>query len=156
MAVKFVEKPKAATKAKAKAKAGSHDATMEEIKAMVDELGALDDFLKSISTKIKRHEELNKTIAAKGDEILKPEETLVVAGEKYAVELGAKGNETKLKDGELTFIESLLNDIEPGLFLKLAKVGITDLRKYLTPQQMKLVSDTKRTKKRTVKVAKLA
>lgn len=88
-----------------------------------------------------------KEILKSVDEVLHESVDVTLLGEDYDLVIGPKGQRTSITD-PLAAAKMLGED----LFLKLAKVSITDLKKYLTPEQVAQVTETKYSTKRRVKV----
>lgn len=88
-----------------------------------------------------------KEILTAVDEVIDEATDIVLNGEEYDLVIGPKGQRTALVD-TLKAAEMLGED----LFLKLATVSITNLKKYLTPEQVAAVTETSYATKRRVKV----
>lgn len=154
MGVTIVKK-KTAGKSKAKSKATSK--TLVDM-VEVDELGELELKMEPLLAKLapmqKRQGELKSLIVEFADNNNDAADKVSIYGEEFVVNCAAKGNSTLITD--LHKAHDILEDIEEGLFMILAKVGITDLKKYMTPSQLKLVTETVRTTKRKTSLVKLA
>lgn len=97
---------------------------------------------------------LEKSVSASEKEILKAVDEVIdesvditLLGEDYDLVIGPKGQRTEVTN-TLRAAELLGED----LFLKLATVSITNLKKYLTPEQVAEVTKTEYKTKRRVKV----
>lgn len=88
-----------------------------------------------------------KAILATVDDVVDPETGLTLYGHKHDVVLGPKGNQTDVvntaKAAEFLGFE---------LFVELAKLSVTDLKKYLTPDQFEKVTKVNPKRKRRVKI----
>lgn len=115
----------------------------------------------TLSAKLAKREEsiapLKKQVDALQAEILGDTDKVVASNVKvtlqgitHEMQLGMKGNKTELVDAERAF--ELLGF---ELFLKLAKVSITALKEYMTPEQVAEVTKVERKNKRRIKVVKL-
>lgn len=98
----------------------------------------------------KQVSDLEKGLIGAVDEILDPSVKFVLVGNEYEVPLSAQGQRTELADADKAAF--FLGD---ELFMKLAKVSVTDLKAYLTPEQLAQVMVTSYKIKRRVKVEKL-
>lgn len=152
--IKQKEKPKAKTKGKAKAKAVSN---LHEAEELVDAIGLIQEQMKPLQEALapltKQYSKLNTDLLEIVDKEFAAESKTTLVGENYSAEVGAKGNSTIITDMEQA--QKTLEQVEEGLFLLLAKVGITELRQYLTPKQLEKITETNRTGKRRVKVTTL-
>ena len=88
-----------------------------------------------------------KEILNSVDEVFDEATDVTLFGEEFDLVIGPKGQRTTLVD-TLKAAEMLGED----LFLKLATISITNLKKYLTPEQVEAVTETKYATKRRVKV----
>jgi hypothetical protein len=88
-----------------------------------------------------------KAILATVDDVVNPTTGLTLFGDEHDVVLGPKGNKTEVintaKAAELLGFD---------LFVELAKLSITDLNKYLTPDQVAEVTKKSPKNKRRVKI----
>ena len=95
-------------------------------------------------------DKLKTEIVTMADELYPPEQDVDVVGVKHTAKISARGKDTKLKEeGGKEALYELLGE---ETFINLCKFGITDLRKYLTEDQCKLVLVEERTKARTFKL----
>lgn len=109
-----------------------------ELDAKIEEAG-----LKSLQTEIA---DLEKELLAEADILLEPEEKRVING----VEIGAKGNQTTISD--IIKVAEILTKQSPTLFFEVANPSITELRRYMTPQELEQCTETKATRKRTLRI----
>ena len=91
--------------------------------------------------------EMEKGILGAVDAVVAPHVGIDLQGEENELKLGPKG-----KRAEVTDIELVFDMLGKELFLKLAKIGITDLKAYLTPDQVEAVTASEFKTKRRVKV----
>ena len=117
----------------------------------------VDDFAQSVialGKKEKKRAPLKKAVTAQEksiidavDEVLVPSAEITLTGTEYDVHLGPQGQRTEVVD-----ILKAVEFLGEELFLKLAKISVTDLKKYLTPEQVAQVTETEYKTKRRVKV----
>lgn len=69
----------------------------------------------------------------------------VEAGNKFQAEIGKKANIREVSD--MKMVQELLDDQQPGLFMKLAKINLGDLDDYLTPEERQAVITPSRGKR---------
>ena len=150
-----ISKNKKKVQKKPKAKASATPIYIEEAIDQIGELQAklepLEDQIQPITAEIAK---LKKTVLEYTDEAYPPEEKTTLYGDEYSVEWSAKGNATDITDMEA--VQEILESVEEGLFLILAKVGITDLKKYMTPKQLEKCTETVRRNARRLKLLKKA
>lgn len=129
----------------------------DQIAAKLDELGDLYTQLvpakKTVADMQKQYKPLFEVIEEYVDTNAEADEEVTLQTEKYAAVFGPHANMTKVAAPGKTF--KMLESIEKGLGQKLMTFGITDLRKYLTEEQFNSVTETTRSKARTVKIAEL-
>lgn len=153
MAVKFKTKGKAKTQAKkktSKAKTGVID-------KLVNKLGDLYRVMSPMQDAIKVHQKIWKPlfseISTLVDETTDAGKTKSLTTDKYVAAFTAHGNVTSVTDADKAF--KLLEGVEKGLAWKLMGFSITELRKYLTPDQFDSITETNRTKARSVTITVL-
>jgi len=88
-----------------------------------------------------------KAILATVDDVVDPATGLTLHGYNHEVVLGPKGNKT-----EVVNVAKAAEYLGFDLFMELASVSITDLKKYLTPDQVEEVTKVSRKNKRRVKI----
>lgn len=88
-----------------------------------------------------------KAILATVDDVVDPETGLTLYGNKHDVVLGPKGNQTDVVD-----TAKAAEFLGFELFIELAKLSVTDLKKYLTPDQFEKVTKVNPKRKRRVKI----
>lgn len=129
----------------------------EQIAQKLDELGDLYVQLipakKAVAGLQKQYKPLFEVIEEFVDTDAEPDEEVTLQTDKYAAVFGAHANQTKVVAPGKTF--KILESIEKGLGQKLMSFSITELRKYLTEDQFNSVTETTRSKARTVKIAEL-
>lgn len=152
MPIKYVQKQK--PKAQPKVEVVDQAVELEEMVDTLGELKAKIDPLKAqLDPLVKAYNNAEAALLAIVDEEFDAAVKAEVVGTKYAVKAGPKAKATVVTD--LESAATILEEIEDGLFMLLAKVGITDLRKYMTPDQFEAVTSTDRTGKRKVSVENL-
>lgn len=106
--------------------------------------------IKDLEAKLKPFKEEHAKLQAMVDELdLGDDATDVINGDRYRVEIGARGNSRSIKD--LAKAKKFLGD---KLFMQLATVTLKNLDDYLTPPQREEVIETNRTK-RSMKIEKV-
>lgn len=93
---------------------------------------------------------LEKGIIGAVDEVIAAGIGFTLTGNQYEVQLGAQGEKTAVTNNE-----DVIDEIGQELFNKLAKVSITDLKAYCTPDQLEKITKKAFAIKRRVKVEKL-
>lgn len=147
--------PKSTTKPKAKAKKTPKSVAkfQDRLNEIADEICDIDDEIEPLQAKLKelqlKRKPLEDEARGIGDEHFKKDEKVMMNGEKACYELSAKSNTTEITDKES--VRDELEKVEPGLFITLANVGITELRKYLTPKVLEKVTETFRSGTRKLK-----
>lgn len=118
---------------------------------VVDEYGSLVAELKDATEKLapltSKVSELAKGIIGAVDEIIDPSVPMVLDGNDYRLNLGAKGVKLMSADSE-----AVIYELGTELFMKLAKVSITDLKAYCTPEQLEKITTSTFSIKRRMKV----
>lgn len=121
--------------------------------SIVDNLGTLNIQIATIKLQLKRLEaakvELESQVLAtiEGE---KEESELKVNGRDFIATVSAVPFKSELIDKAKALV--ILERIEPGLAFELCKLGLVDLKKYLTDNQYNLVVSTKRSGKRQIKL----
>jgi hypothetical protein len=106
--------------------------------------------LEKIAPLTKEVAALEKGINGAVDEVIDPSVGLDLVGIDFELKLGPKGSRVSLSDAE-----GLLDMIGQELFLKLASVKVTDLKAYLTPDQLAKVTKSEYAIKRRMKIEAL-
>lgn len=96
---------------------------------------------------VKEVASLEKGILGAVDEVVDPGTPLDLQGYKNELKIGAKGEKTSLEDVEIA--RDILGD---ETFMKLVSISITDLKKYMTPEQVDQVTSKSYAIKRRMKV----
>ena len=81
------------------------------------------------------------------DEVIDPSTPMVLDGDEYQIKLGAQGVKLISEDSE-----AVIDELGMELFLKLAKVSMTDLKAYCTPDQLERITTKTFAIKRRIKV----
>lgn len=119
------------------------DKLTRQYKAIKAELNAILEQAKPLQAELA---EVEAKLLAEADDVMEPSEKQVVNG----VEIGAKGKQVSVTDN--IKVAELLTKQSPTLFFELAKPGLTELRKYLTPDELKQCTKTEHSRKRVIKV----
>ena len=147
-----VTKKKAKAKAKAKASGKARVTPIELDK--VDQYVNLDRKIAAAEAKLKpykaKRDELNVELLEFVDATTKPLETKTLEGEEFSIEFSAKGKTTDITDKIAA--AKMLEKVKKGLAMELATFGITALKDYLTPEQMKEISkeDPRNARRKTI------
>ena len=120
---------------------------VDEFAMLKAEVTVIEDDLKPMLNKVKQMEQ---GIIGAVDEVISPGTPFTLVGNEFELQLGAQGTRTVISDSE-----AVVDELGIELFLKLAKVSITDLRAYCTPEQLEKITKTTFATKRRVKVEKL-
>ena len=105
----------------------------------------------AIEPKVNKLKKLEASLLKTVDDNVNAALAIDLVGNDFEVAVGAMGNKTELVDAELA--QDMLGE---DVFMKLAKVSLTDLKSYLTPDQYAEVTKTTRKNKRRIgKVQKL-
>lgn len=120
--------------------------------ALVDEYGKLDNLVTAFNTGpvATRFKECKEALNKRLEDELEPQDGATLTGHHFRLEVGSAAKAAaKITDMHLT--HQYLGD---DLFFKVAKVTLSDLKKYLTPDQLAQVldQDTGYTKRRKVAV----
>lgn len=93
---------------------------------------------------------LEKSIIGAVDEVVDPSVSIDLQGNENELKLGPKGQRTSLSEAEKVY-----DMVGSELFFKLATIKVTDLKSYLTPDQLEEVTKSSYVIKRRVKVEAL-
>lgn len=163
MAIKFKTTQKLQTPVATEVSA--YAAEIDEIGNMVAEADALEATLtKAVKDKLAKIASIRKDAKAKttalaakitedNAEVRDPNDTFSEKGAEFIAELGKRGTLREITD--LPMIKQLMDDQDPDLFMKLAKMNIGDVDAYLTPEERELVLKTE-LKDRSIKIVKRA
>ncbi len=152
MAVKIIKKGKAKVTQKKASKTKT-----SVLHKLVNKLG--DKYLEMVPHQAalkpltKEWKPLFSAVQTAVDEKNKPEDAPSVTTGKYVAAFTAHGIVTSVTDASKAF--KLLEGVEKGLAWKLMGFSITELRKYLTPDQFESLTEQKRTKARSVTITYL-
>lgn len=118
---------------------------------VVDEYGTLSAELKDAKDQLvplaSKVADLAKGIIGAVDEVIDPGTPMVLDGNDYRIDLGAQGVKLVPADSE-----AVIDELGLELFMKLAKVSITDLKAYCTPEQLEKITTSTFGIKRRIKV----
>lgn len=151
MAVKFK------SKGKTQAKKKTSKAKTSVLNKLVDKLGAVHRLMKPLQDGVKVHQKnwkpLFSEIQTLVDETTDAGKETSVTTEKNVAAFTPHGIVTTVTDSDKAF--KLLESVEKGLAWKLMGFSITELRKYLTPDQFESITEESRTKARSVTITYL-
>lgn len=118
---------------------------------LVDEYASKKSKLDKKTAKIaplkKEVDKLEKGILGAVDEVIHPSNPIDLSGIESELKIGKQGLRTELSDAEAVF-----DILGAEVFFKLAKISTTDLKAYLTPDQLKEVTISKYAIKRRIKI----
>ena len=150
MALVFKSKEEAVSEAPVEK--GIEDMSLEELADKYAELSAKAEKIlekaKPINLEIS---EIQKAIMERVDSQIEPTEKMVVKASTVWVEIGEKA-----KSRTITDMEKVVELFGTETFLKVAKVGLADIDKYLTPEQIALCVSEEKTGRRSIKFTKKA
>jgi hypothetical protein len=158
MAVTFVSKTKAQVEPGQQKKTSYvQDVLMNDLKLMAPELAEKRWVVDEYTSKLKIAKQDYDVVETRFLEhveglSLSPTAKLLVEAEGVDVLIGGKGKERKVSSTHDVF--ALLEMIKPGLAFELMNFKLTDLDKYLTPDQLNEVLEIEFGKKRSIKVLK--
>ena len=151
MAVKFAKKGKAQTKKKVT------KAKPSVLNKLVDKLGAVHRLMHPLQDAVKIHQKdwkpLFSEVQTLVDETTDRGKEVSVTTENNVAAFTPHGIVTAVTDSAKAF--KLLESVEKGLAWKLMGFSITELRKYLTPDQFESITEENRTKARSVTITYL-
>lgn len=152
-AAKTKTSPKSSMKASLGAEEGASVINQPVTTDVVDEFLALDAKLKKHAAKVAddqaRYDELKKQIVALVDETTDAEKDVVLVGAEQTgkIEVSEKTMQTTLTD-----IDAAKKFMGKDTFFKVAKIGVGDLKDYLTPEQREQCTKTERSGSRRLKI----
>jgi hypothetical protein len=119
---------------------------------LVNELGDLHRKMAPLQDSVKEYQKVWKPlfsdVVEKVDVDNDDDKKVSVKTDRYVAAFTEHGNTTAVTDAQAVF--KMLDKVEKGLAWKLMGFGITDLRKYLTPKQFDSITETERTKARSI------
>lgn len=128
------------------APAKTHDDATE----IVDKLAILDETIKELKKQLKPFEDKKKELTTKFQDDIDseylPDDKDTIKGDNYYCEFGAKSKSTNITD--VKKLHELLGD---DVFYEIAKVGIGDIKKYLSLQEQAAVIEEVQEGKRSLK-----
>lgn len=146
MAVTIV-KPKAKSEEQVDSAQIVQPEVIDEYASLRTKLDKKKDKLKPLEKKVGS---LEKGILGAVDAVLDPSASIDLQGEENELKVGPQGQRAELVD-----TEKAMDILGQELFLKLAKISMTDLKAYMTPEQISEVTESKYAIKRRVKVEAL-
>lgn len=136
MGVTITVKPKTKAVSGAKAKAAVA-APVTDLKVKVDELVVLSKQVEDFKPVNKKYLALRKELLETAEPEYTAAENILMSGTLGQVQWGPKADERTITD--MRKVHKILGD---AAFYALVKIGLTDLDKYLTPEQKKMVVKT--------------
>lgn len=121
----------------------------DELASLVDEAGAMASEVEAAKALIKKYEDLRKQIVAKATVGVSPEDSTSVQGDQFVAKIGSCADKRSVTDKGAIY-EAVGNDT----FVELANFKLTDLDKYLTPDQLAKACDSARTGARRTTIAR--
>lgn len=133
-----IVKPKEAEKPAENLTPASSEKTVDQLsdEELADLYGNLSDQVQAANMNpvFARFEQVQKELQKRLEEQLEPQDTAELTGDHWELNIGAAAkNPRVLVDGAIPKIQAALG---VDTFGKIAKVGIGDLEKYMTPQQL--------------------
>ena len=122
----------------------------EKVDAYVEAQQELDDAMDGLQVLSKQVAQLKKDLVSEAN-TRGAEETPVLKGTDHEVRFGPRANKTVFVDVEK--IKKLLSKSD---FMSIVKVGVGDVKRYLTPKQQKKVLKSERSGARSMKVERRA
>lgn len=119
----------------------------ETVDEYADLRAKLDKRQEKLAPLVKEVSSLEKGILGAVDEVVDPSTPLNLTGYENELVIGAKGEKTTLD--EVGLVRDMVGD---DVFMKLVTISVTNLKKYLTPEQLELVTSSKYAIKRRMKV----
>lgn len=138
MAISITKQKKTAEKAVESLVPAQEEKTLDQLseEELADLYGSLNDQLEALKMNpaFAKFDAVSKELSKRLAEQLEPLDCGSITGKHWELEIGvAAANPRKIKDGAIHSIQTMLG---ASTFAQLAKVGIGDLEKYLTPEQL--------------------
>ncbi len=153
MAITFAKK----SKPKATPKKKTTKAPSGVLEKLVDKMGSIHRELNPLQESVKQRQKKWKPLFSEAqtllDETTDADATKSVTTKHNVAAFTAHGVVTSITDADKAF--KLLESVQKGLAWELMGFSITDLRKYLTPDQFESITEEKRTKARSVTITYL-
>lgn len=119
--------------------------TPENIKSIVERMYEIKSLIDKFEGKILPYREEYGVLLTQVTEWAKQnvgeDQKAVIAGKGYTFKITKPKESTVITDIE--GVKNKLEEIQPGLFIKLATVGITELKTYLSEAELKEVTEKK-------------
>lgn len=112
--------------------------------------GEYKDAKEEIAPLEKKYKKMELGIIGAVDEVIDAGVKYTLVGNEYELQLGAQGVRAAV-----TSNEEVIDEIGIELFQKIAKVSMTDLKAYCTPEQLEKITKKSFAIKRRVKVEKI-
>jgi len=124
--------------------------SMETLGILIDEVGSLEAEAQKAKATLKKYDASKKKLLEMADLVIASScKGLVVSGCDYAAEIGPRGSIRSVKN-----IAKAVVLLGEEVFLKLAKINLGDLEKYLTETQLDEVVEVGNTGSRSLKIVK--
>lgn len=116
------------------------DPSKLSIEELADLYGSLEDQTTALLANpvFTKFEQIKKELTARLAEDFEPTDSLTITGSKWLLDVGAAAK----NPGKLTDVAKLMSFLGVETFCKLAKVNLTDITKYCTPEQVSQVVDS--------------
>jgi hypothetical protein len=107
---------------------------------LADLYGTLQDRAEAIRTNpvFVQLAEVSKLLLDRVDAAAEPSDTVELSGDHWVLEIGACSRNS----ADITSIQKVRDMLGEETFMKLAKITLTDLKKYLNPEQLDTVLET--------------
>jgi len=150
-----ITKKKIAPKGKSKlSKKATNSKKIEAMKDLVDVMGvtqkAMEKHQKAMMPLSETYSNAKAELLTMADEEYDAAQKALISTDDYLADIGMKGNRTSITDKAK--IIDLLDGIDEDLVIKLISFKLTELKQYLTPTEIKAVTEIERLNARAVRV----
>lgn len=137
MPITITKKKAVATKKEALVMEGAVSLDLVPIEGLADRYGDLEDRCNALMQNplFTQFDEVKKELQARVDAQAGPTDTLEIKGEHWRVSIGVAAKAPR----KVTDVAMIQKFVGQEVFAKIAKVNISDVDKYLTPDQVALV-----------------
>ena len=115
--------------------------------AEIDRLGNSQEDYEVAKAAVKKYEAEMAVLLGRIGASVPPDSVSMVVADNFVAEVSACSNTRTVKD-----VKRLVELLTPQVYLQLAKVGITDICKYVPEHQLPEVLETARSKSRSLKL----
>jgi cell fate (sporulation/competence/biofilm development) regulator YlbF (YheA/YmcA/DUF963 family) len=126
-----------------------HDKGLSELAEIIDQLGEMEPAVEKAKKLISQWNAKQKKLRDAFNEAGEPDEELIQRGHKFIAELSPRGSSRHVID-----IDKVREYMGHATFMKMASVKLTDIDKYLTPEEAADVLHTTRDGNRSIKLSK--